>query len=348
MDNLTEFDQFNETHPYGHFLQSREWAAVKPSWKQEVLVSRDSTGQIKGVMSVLIRKLPLFGKSLMYAARGPVCDPHDKATLADLLAQAKELAKQHKCYVLKADPQVLIADSEYEKNLLDLGCKISRSHENYAGLQPRFVFRLNIEGKTEEELINSFHHKTRYNIRLAGRKGVEIRMGTVEDVKIFHDLITVTGIRDGFIVRTKEYYEEVLRAMGDNARLYMAYHEGQCIAATIAICYGDKCWYLYGASANEHRNLMPNYLLQWSMIQWAVERGCRIYDFRGVPGDLSEDNPMIGLYKFKVGFNGDYTEFVGMVECIYDKTVYFMAEKALVAFKTLRHNAFVALKGKKK
>lgn len=341
-------DAFIENHPKGHFLQSRDWAPVKPDWKQEIIVSTGQDGSIKGVMTVLIRQLPVFKKSIMYAARGPVCDVHDKETIKELLQKAKILAQRYNAYVLKIDPDVLVSDTEFEDILTSLGCKITRNIENYGGLQPRFVFRLNIKDKTEEELLNSFHSKTRYNIRLSQRKGVSVKEGrTQEDIKIFHDLITVTGKRDGFIVRTMDYYKSVLTAMGDNAKLFMAYHEDKCIAATIAICYGDKCWYLYGASSNEYRNLMPNYQLQWSMIKWALERKCRIYDFRGVPGDLSEDNPMIGLYKFKVGFMGDYTEFIGMAEDIYDKRTYFLAEKALVSFKKIRHNLFVALKGKK-
>ena len=346
---LKKTDEFLENHPKGHFLQSRAWAKVKPDWTQEIIISTDKDGEIKGAMTVLIRQLPFFKKSIMYAARGPVCDVHDRETIKELLDKAKILAKRYKAYVLKIDPDVLVSDTEFENILKELGCTVTRNTENYGGLQPRFVFRLNIENKTEEELLNSFHSKTRYNIRLSARKGVTVREGkTKEDTKIFHDLITVTGKRDGFIVRTLEYYQSVLDNMGDKAKLFMAYHEDKCIAATIAICYGDKCWYLYGASANEHRNLMPNYQLQWSMIKWALENKCRIYDFRGVPGNLSEDNPMIGLYRFKVGFNGDYTEFIGMVEDIYDKGTYFLAERAMKTFKTVRHNLFVALKGDKR
>ena len=74
----------------------------------------------------------------------------------------------------------------------------------------------------------------------------------------------------------------------------MAYSEGEAIAGTIAVHFGDKVWYLYGASSNSHRNLMPNYLLQWEMIRWAVETGCRLYDFRGISGDLSEENHLYG------------------------------------------------------
>ena len=103
----------------------------------------------------------------------------------------------------------------------------------------------------------------------------------------------------------------MLDNMGENARLYMAYADGVAIAGTLAILYGDKVWYLYGASDNAFRNAMPNYLLQWEMIRWAVERGCNVYDFRGVSGDLSEDNPLYGLYRFKKGFGGDLVEFAG-------------------------------------
>jgi len=102
----------------------------------------------------------------------------------------------------------------------------------------------------------------------------------------------------------------------------MAYYGEIPIAGTIAIHFGDKVWYLYGASSNEHRNLMPNYLLQWTMIKWALELGCRIYDFRGVSGDLSEDNPLYGLYRFKRGFNGDFCEFLGEFDYVVNPIVY--------------------------
>jgi len=115
----------------------------------------------------------------------------------------------------------------------------------------------------------------------------------------------------------------------------------------LAILYGDKVWYLYGASSNEHRNLMPNYLLQWSMIQWAIENNCRVYDFRGVSGDISEDNPHYGLYRFKKGFGGDFTEFVGEYDYVQNKLAYFIAEKGSLAYKSLAAKIYM-LKHRKK
>ena len=117
--------------------------------------------------------------------------------------------------------------------------------------------------------------------------------------------------------------------------------EGTPIAGTLAIHYGDKVWYLYGASSNEHRNLMPNYLLQWSMIQWAVETGCRVYDFRGVSGDVSEDNPLYGLFRFKQGFGGDFTEFVGELDLVLDPFVYWCVEHGTSVFKELRRRLYL-------
>ena len=200
---------------------------------------------------------------------------------------------------------------------------------------------------TEDELMASFHQKWRYNIRLAVKKGVEVRVCGKEMVPDFARIMLTTGVRDGFVTRPPEYFANMLDNLGEHARLYMAFHEGQPIAGTLAIHYGDKVWYLYGASSNEHRNLMPNYLLQWSMIQWAVETGCSVYDFRGVSGDISEDNPLYGLYKFKKGFGGDFTEFVGEYDLVLKRTAWLIAEKGSVLYKNLNAKLYL-LKNRKK
>ena len=99
---------------------------------------------------------------------------------------------------------------------------------------------------------------------------------------------------------------------------------------------GDKAWYLYGASSNRHRNLMPNYLIQWEMIRWAREQGCTLYDFRGVSGDLNEDNPLYGLYRFKKGFGGEFTEFIGEWDQIYSPVFYWLFNHVLPIYLKIR------------
>lgn len=117
----------------------------------------------------------------------------------------------------------------------------------------------------------------------------------------------------------------------------MAYFKDEPIAGTLAVQYGDKTWYLYGASSNEHRNKMPNYLLQWEMIRWAVEGKCRIYDFRGVSGDLSPSNPLYGLYRFKKGFSGDFVEFCGEFDLVLNRPVNMLVETGIKTLKKFRH-----------
>ena len=145
-----------------------------------------------------------------------------------------------------------------------------------------------------------------------------------------------TGERDQFMIRPEQYFADMLDNLGEDVRLYMAYlPDGTPIAGTIAVHVGNKVWYLYGASSNAHRNYMPNYLLQWEMIKWAVETKCDIYDFRGISGDLSEDNHLYGLYRFKSGFNATFTEFVGEYRYIFHPLAYRFIETAIPKAKKI-------------
>lgn len=333
---LPQYEAFVEGHPKGHFLQSHLWAPVKSDWQWRAILRRDEAGQITGTMSVLIRKMPGVPYRMMYAARGPVCDAHDRETLRELTLAAAELAKQCRAYALRLDPDIPSSDEAFIEIMKSLGYVHHPGDKDFNGIQPCYVFRLNVKGKTEEELLAAFHSKTRYNLRLSARKGVTVRLCGKEMLPEFSRLMQETGNRDGFITRPESYFAAMLDSLGDKARLYMAFWEGKPIAGTLAVHYGNKVWYLYGASSNEHRNVMPNYQLQWAMIQWALETHCDIYDFRGVSGDLTPDNPLYGLYLFKKGFGGDLVEFCGEFEMVYNKGADLLINKGLGAARTLR------------
>ncbi len=313
---VAEYEAFVQNHPKGHFGQSVEWAKLKVDWHFEAVIVRGEDGAIKGTMGLLIRKVP--GTAIMYSCRGPVCDLHDEALVCRLVEDAGRVGKKYHACSLKIDPDIPADDQTFLEICRRLGFSEPDHSKNFEGIQPRFVFRLYLEGRSAEELLAAFQQKTRYNIRVAVKKGVEVRLAGQEALPDFHRIMTTTGTRDHFVVRTEAYFRRLMEALGEHARLYMAYLDGKAIAGTLAIGYGDKVWYLYGASANEYRNVMPNYLLQYEMIQWAVERGARIYDFRGVSGDLTEDNPLYGLFRFKRGFNGELTEFVGEMDLVYN------------------------------
>ena len=336
--NIEKYNEFLSSHERCNFQQSVEWGRVKEAWTNEIVLAEDKDGNIIGSISVLIRKIPIFG-NIMYSSRGPVCDIHNKEVLKELTCGLKELAKKYRAFTLKIEPDIKSDDKEFREIALELGFKIKDDAKDFnEAIQPRYVFRLDIKDKTEEEIFSAFHQKTRYNVRLAGRKGVVVKEGTRDDIKDFHEIMKITGKRDDFMIRPLSYFERMYDELGKHAHLLMAYYEDKPISGIFNIDYGNKVWYLYGASSNEHRNLMPNYLLQWEGIKYAIAKKKDVYDFRGVVGIVDESHPQYGLYRFKKGFNAEFTEFIGEIYINFKPFTYKMFKfsekmyKRVVAF----------------
>lgn len=333
-----EYKKFLESHERCNFQQSLEWAEVKkPNWNPEVILAEDEQGNIIGSLCVWIRKMSIFG-NIMYASRGPICDIHDISVMKQLTQGAKQLAKKYNAMCLRIEPDILSEDKIFREIVTNLGYKIKDDAKDFKDeIQPRYVFRLDIKGKTEDEILAGFKQKWRYNIRLAIKKGVIVKEGTREDLKDFHRIMVETGARDGFIIRPLEYFEKMYDCLGPkHMKVLMAYYEDKPISGVIPIFYGNKTWYLYGASSNEHRNLMPNYLLQWEMIKLAIKRQDDIYDFRGVSGVVDKSHPQYGLYRFKQGFGATFTEFIGEVYMPFKPLTYKIYKFSEKTFRTLR------------
>ena len=165
IENEEEIRRFIENNKRAHFLQSPEWAKVKTEWEHEYAIVRDEKEQIKGVMSILLRKVPIFHRYIMYAPRGFVCDEHDKDILLGLTEEAKKIAKKYKAFIFRLDPDISKDDEEFQKIIKELGYKTKNNIKSINQvIQPKYVFRLNVKDRTEEELLASFHSKTRYNI----------------------------------------------------------------------------------------------------------------------------------------------------------------------------------------
>ena len=156
---LPEYEEFIQKHPKGHFLRSSLWGKVKDSWKWEAILCRGADGAVRGSLAVLIRKVPMLPYTLMYAGRGPVCDSHDEKTLQELTEGAAELAKKYRAYSLMMDPDIESSDVEFIQIMKRLGYQHKESGKNFEGVQPNYVFRLDVKGKTEEELMAAFHAK---------------------------------------------------------------------------------------------------------------------------------------------------------------------------------------------
>ena len=315
LNSAAEMEAFVRTHEKGHFTQMPSWGDVKTFWKWRGVTVYRQEGPA-ATMAVLIRPLPM-GMSLLYVPRGPVCDREDPAIWGELMEALKQIAKEHHALLVYTDPDEPDSHGQFRSVIRKLGFR-ERADEGFGNIQPQYVFRLDLTTGNEEEIFRNFSSKIRYNIRLAQRKGVTVREYSGTDpmpdcvLEHFQALMETTGHRDHFGIRDLPYFRGLLSALQEDARIYIAYLQGQPIAGSIEVFCGRKAWYLYGASANEHRNVMPNYLLQWTMIRRAMERGCTLYDFRGVPGNPDGEDPLYGLYRFKKGFSGTYTKFTGL------------------------------------
>ena len=226
---------------------------------------------------------------------------HNQEVMDFLFAEVKKFAQAKGAIFLKIDPDVSLEDTALQEYLASRGFVPAGKDSGFEGIQPKFVFRLDITPDLATLLAN-FHSKTRYNVRLARRKGVVIKDNCgKEDLPIFYEILQETTERDKFLVRPYRYFEEMWDCLVPSGylKLFLAYYQEKPIAGTLAYLFGDTAWYIYGASSNEHRNVMPNYLLQWTMIKWAQENNCKVYDFRGVSGDLSKDNLFMDCIVFK-------------------------------------------------
>lgn len=313
LENGMELDHFVRSHPRGHYMQTTAYGRFRWDYDWCAIVLRDSEGKITASIALHSRRSRLAGKRLFYAPRGPVFTTVEQ--FRQIILTAREYCREHNGYLLRIDPPVSADNQPLRQEAERLGFCFDLRND-YTTYQPKGVYQTRLAGLTEEELLGRFHPKTRYNIRLAVRRGVTVREGTLKDLPVFCAMMEETGKRDGFHCRSESFYGDFLSAMGGNARLLLAEKEGQVLAGAIEVILGKKAWYSYGCSFSRGREHMPNYLLQWEMIRYALQRGCAVYDFRGVEGAPVPENPHFGLHRFKQGFDGKFVEYMGQMDLL--------------------------------
>ncbi|MEN6327927.1 MAG: peptidoglycan bridge formation glycyltransferase FemA/FemB family protein, partial [Syntrophomonas sp.] len=198
------YNQFVAQHPKGHFLQLWEWGQVKKGmgWEPLPLVLEED-GQIRAAMLILKRKipLPLINKCIFYSPRGPVVDINNRQLCRLLFDGARRVARDEGAIFLKFDPDVPKENGEWAEVLQSLGCRHNETGLDFEGVQPNFVFRLDIK-PDESALLGNMHAKWRYNIRLAEKKGVAIREArNKNDLEVFYGILLDTASRDHFLIR---------------------------------------------------------------------------------------------------------------------------------------------------
>lgn len=274
---------------------------------------------------------------------GPVCDIHNKEILQSLTEGINDLAKKYKAFTFKFEPDIVIQDEEFKKIMLDLGYVIKDDSKKFdEEIQPKRVFRLNLKDKTEDDIFQGFHSKHRNMVRTAIKRGAKIKIGSRDDLVAFQKIMEETGERDDFIIRKLDYFQKIYDTLGEkHIKLLMAYNEDKPIAGALIAIYGNKAWYMYAASSNEGRDLLPNYLLQWELIKILLDMKIEIYDFRGIGGAHENE----GLYRFKSRFGGEFIEFFELYKH-FSKIRYVLYVKSERLFKKYRSILFKIKRGK--
>lgn len=313
--SASDWDVFLEQHPEAHLLQTTAWGDLKSyfGWSVVRLVVEDSGAQ------VLFRRLPL-GYSLAYIPKGPVGQVCDR-----LWSELDELCRQRHAVLLKIEPDIW--QSAPESN----GFKLSYGFKPGAySIQPPRTILVDLEGE-ESHVLGRMKQKTRYNVRLALKRGVIVR--SCGDLNEFYRLMEITGQRDKFGIHSLEYYQKTYQLFypRGGCEVLLAEYDKNPLAALMVFARGKRAWYFYGASSNEHRDYMPTYILQWEAMRWARAQGCTQYDLWGVPDSDEEtleanfvgrNDGLWGVYRFKRGFGGRLVRAAGPWDRVYNPLLY--------------------------
>jgi peptidoglycan pentaglycine glycine transferase (the first glycine) len=327
--------------PNPHFLQTYEWGQVKAKYGwQPIYLAWDREGKMqeeRGLSSfnfhpsaaALILKRQILRNgfaarlSILYSPKGPLLDWSDEVLRNRVLNDLQAFAKKQDAIFLKTDPDVVLGTGvpQAEDDYIDKGGQVVMSELKrrgwlYSSDQIQFKNTVLIDlNPSEEELLAQMKQKTRYNIRLAEKKGVNLRVGNQEDLGMLYKMYAETSIRDGFVIRDEDYYKTVwnlfMKAGSPACVPLIADVNGEPVAAIFVFYFAERAYYVYGMSRDKHREKMPTYLLQWEAIKRAKTMGCRVYDLWGAPDVLDESDSMWGVYRFKEGLGGKVVRTLG-------------------------------------
>jgi peptidoglycan pentaglycine glycine transferase (the first glycine) len=312
--------------PGAHVLQSYEWGETKAQggWAAHRLLFVDAESREPRAAACLLRRqLSRWPAAVGYVPKGPVLDAADLPLVEAVLAGMEEEARRAGLIFIKIDPDVR-ADAPTGAAFTTL---LARRGWRYSHEQIQYRNTLLSDLTPDEDmLLAGMKAKTRYNIGLAARRGVAVRSGTLGDLEHFYEMYAETSGRDGFIIRPFNYYRRAwstFLATG-MAHLLFAEVEGEAVAGLLLFRFARRAWYMYGASSDRHRNLMPNHLLQWEALRWAKAQGCTTYDWWGAPDRLDESDPLWGVYRFKEGFGGEFVSHIGAWDFAVSRPLYWL------------------------
>ncbi|MFZ5437530.1 MAG: lipid II:glycine glycyltransferase FemX [Patescibacteria group bacterium] len=303
-----------------HPLQTWEWGEFRQ--KTGIEIERFGffeNGKLKQSLQVTFHQLPILGKTAGYLPKGFMPDENQLSTL-------KKIGREKNALFIKLEPDVSqpVASAqtghrEIRKFLQDHGCQPGRP------LFTKYTFELDLD-KTEEELFSQLSSKTRYNVKLAKKKGVEVfENSTQEGLETYLKILAETTDRQGFYAHTPDYFRTMWETLKDSGmmKIFNAVYEEKVLVSWIMFVFDSKLYYPYGASSNENRDVMASNLMMWEMIRFGRNSGYKKFDMWGSLGENPDPkNPWFGFHRFKKGYGGELKEFVGTYDLVLDQTIY--------------------------
>jgi lipid II:glycine glycyltransferase (peptidoglycan interpeptide bridge formation enzyme) len=321
--------------PKPHLLQTWEWSQVKAKygWEPMPFVWESEYIGHEPVAAAMILKRKIINRgfaarlSILYIPKGPLMDWSDASLRKRVLVDLQSFAKRQGAIFLKLDPDVVIGTGipESKNDSMNgegniIASELTVGGWRYSADQVQFKNTVEIDLNLPlDELLNRMKQKTRYNVRLAEKKGVHVRVGTLDDLVMLYKMYAETSARDGFVIRDETYYQTVWQSFMEYSagagqplsEPLIAEVDGEPVAAIFVFYFGNRAYYIYGMSREVHREKMPAYLLQWEAIKRAKRYGCKVYDLWGAPDEFNKNDSMWRVFRFKEGLGGEVVRTLG-------------------------------------
>ena len=326
-EKSAQWDELIANLPGAHALQTQEWGEVKKQtgWQPHPLVWRDPNGGVQAAALVLQRWVLRGGfalqLSVMYCPRGPLLDWSNTSLVKRVLDDLQAFAKKNNAIFIKIDPDLPLGfgipgEANAKEDPTGIAGQQDLKNRGWIFSDEQIQFKNTVLvdlTADEDEILVRMKSKTRYNIRLAERRGVIVRPGGIEDLDPLYQMYAHTAVRDDFLIRNQAYYQVTWRTFiaANLAEPLIAEVEGQPVGAVIIFRFARRAWYFYGMSLDAHREKMFNYRLQWEAMRRAKAAGCSTYDMWGAPDQFNENDPLWGVYRFKDGFGGQVLRTLG-------------------------------------
>ena len=335
------FNRFVQDSPQGNFYQTYEWGELKKTsgWIPIRLVL-EKEDFVLGAATVLKRSNA--GLTMLYSPRGPILDYNYPETMRLFCRGIIPLAQRENASFWRIDPE--LSGSLYRDTFKQAGLRPAPPNKPFGGIQPRFVWRVNLTQNPEAQW-GTLKKGCRRQINRAKRSGVEVREGDKNNLPEFYRLLQDTAEQDGFRIRQFSYFENLWLHLADAhaVKLYLAYYRDKPVSTALAVGFGRGVWDIYAGNSSIERKLGASYYLTWELLRWACTEGYSFYDLGGITPQAAaktprecEKNPLAGLRFFKSRFGGEDVEFAGEFDMIFNPAGYRLWHWGQEGMKLLR------------